>query len=202
MDMEVSQMRHQPADRAFVQPLAKPRRLVSFRSFALVVGFAALMSASAQVTIPLPGTPVPMTLQSLVLLVAGLTLAPSRAAASMMLYLALGVAGLPVFSRLTVSWFGPTTGFLAGFVLAAWITSLVAGRGGASLRRLLVAGAFGGAVLFACGTAWLGLFGGGDFAGALKMTTVPFLPKFAVQLVIAAVLARMIRGGRMHAAKR
>src|ERR1051325_2393846 len=67
-------------------------------TIAAIVGFAAILGAAAQVTLPIPGTPVPFSLQPLVVVLAGLMLGPIAGAASMALYLTAGAAGLPVFS--------------------------------------------------------------------------------------------------------
>ena len=100
--------------------------LIIRRAGAVVLG-ALLVAGAAQVSVPLPGTPVPMTLQPMaVLLVAGL-LGPQLGALSMILYLAMGAAGLPVFTPTVpllgvARLFGPTGGYLLAYPVAAWAT--------------------------------------------------------------------------------
>ena len=95
---------------------------------ACVVFVAALTAAAAQISIPLPFTAVPFTFQPMVVLVGGLALGPRLAVASQVLYLAAGMAGLPVFAASTVlppgvgRLLGPTGGYLMAFPLAAFVT--------------------------------------------------------------------------------
>ena len=97
-----------------------------------VVGFAVALAAASQVAIPLPGTPVPMTLQPLVVVLAGLWLGPVAGATSMVLYLLAGAAGLPVFAPMGAPGFArllvPTGGNLWAYPAAALVAGLVAGR--------------------------------------------------------------------------
>src|SRR5947208_10177796 len=97
---------------------------------AWVVGFAAVLAAAAQITMPIPGTPVPITLQPLVVVLAGLMLGPVAGAASMVLYLAAGAAGLPVFAPMGLPgiarFFGPTGGYLFAYPAAAFVTGSLA----------------------------------------------------------------------------
>ena len=90
-----------------------------------VVGFAAALALASQVAIPVPGTPVPITLQPFVVVLAGLWLGPVAGAASMLLYLAAGALGLPVFAPMgamgVARLAGPTGGYLLAWPLAAWI---------------------------------------------------------------------------------
>src|SRR5262245_52763921 len=89
----------------------------------LVIGFALLTWAGAKVAVPLPFTPVPGTLQTLAVLLAGAMLGARAGAASQMAYLVMGLAGLPVFALPGAGpayFLGPTGGYLVGFILAAW----------------------------------------------------------------------------------
>ena len=101
------------------------RSLTLPRVIAVILG-AALVTLAAQIAVPLPGTPVPMTLQPLAVLLVGGLLGARLGATSMVLYLALGIAGLPVFTP-TVPLFGiarllgPTGGYLLAYPVAAWV---------------------------------------------------------------------------------
>src|SRR5215212_9876498 len=106
-----------------------------------VVGFAVALAAGSHVAIPLPGTPVPFTLQPLVVVLAGLMLGPAAGAASMVLYVLAGIAGLPVFAPMGAPGIarlaGPTGGYIIAYPLAAWVAGMVAGRGAGFGRRAL-----------------------------------------------------------------
>src|SRR4051812_25416926 len=103
------------------------------------IGFTLALAAAAQITIPIPGTPVPFTLQPLVVVLAGLMLGPVAGAWSMLLYLAAGAAGLPVFSPVglpgVARLFGPTGGYLIAYPVAAFIAGKLAGAHSTLLRR-------------------------------------------------------------------
>ena len=105
-------------------PLSE-RSLALPRTLAVILG-AAFVAAAAQVSVPLPGTPVPMTLQPLAVLLVGGLLGARLGAASMVLYLALGIAGLPVFTPTVpllgiARLLGPTGGYLLAYPVAAWV---------------------------------------------------------------------------------
>src|SRR5918996_842235 len=91
-----------------------------------VVGFALALAAASQVAIPLPFTPVPITLQPMIVVLAGLMLGPVAGVASMVLYLAAGAVGLPVFAPIgapgIARFFGPTGGYLLAYPVAAAVT--------------------------------------------------------------------------------
>src|SRR5881628_58321 len=103
--------------------------LIIRRAAAVVLG-ALVVAGAAQVSVPLPGTPVPMTLQPMAVLLVGGLLGARLGALSMIVYLAMGAAGLPVFTP-TVSVFGvvrllgPTGGYLLAYPVAAWATGLL-----------------------------------------------------------------------------
>ena len=113
-----------------VRPAWKPLGLLY--DFVLVSGASLLIVVSAQIAIPLPFTPVPLTLQTLAVLAAGTALGSSRGALAVALYLWEGCAGLPVFSGAAsgiTHLLGPTGGYLLGFLPAAWLTGVLAEKG-------------------------------------------------------------------------
>lgn len=157
-----------------------------------VAGFALLTWAGARVSVPLPSTPVPGTLQTLIVLLAGLSLGAGAGAASQVLYLSMGLAGIPVFALPGAGpgyLLGPTGGYLAGFALAAWVTGLIAGRDPAG-RPLRVAAALfsGSAVIHLSGLAWLTAQTGGDLAAAWSLAPAPFALFDLAKIVLAATL--------------
>ncbi len=181
----------------FFPRAARGRRL----AMPVAVAFFALLTAlGAHVAVPLGVTPVPMTLQTLFVLLSGAILGPVAGAASQLLYLGLGVAGVPVFAMggAGLPWiFGPTGGYLMAFPLAAALSGWIAGPEGRALRTaaaLLV----GSAVIFVMGAGWLSvvtdLTSGALFAAAVQ----PFLPGAVVKAAIGFVVVRRIsvRGRR------
>lgn len=171
--------------------LARPAPLSIRRVVA--VGLAALVvAASAQVAVPVPFSPVPMTLQPLAVIVIGALLGPAAGAAALVVYLMAGVAGLPVFSagRAGAAWLvGPTGGYLLAFPVAAAIVGAIAREreGRVPLLRLLVALAAGMAVIHAGGVAHLALLGG-DPAVAFRIGFVPFLSGDLLKIGLAAAI--------------
>lgn len=163
---------------------------------ASVVLMATLTAAAAQVSIPLPFTPVPFTLQPMVVLLGGAVLGARLGMASQALYLAAGIAGLPVFAASPVlpqgalRLLGPTGGYLMSYPFAAFAAGWLAERG--FDRRYftsVIAMALGLAVVFACGVTWLALFArpaAAGFATAVRTGLYPFLGADIVKLFIAA----------------
>ena len=152
---------------------------------AVVVG-AALVGLSAQVAVPLPVTPVPFTLQTMVVLLLGAALGPRRGVAATLLYLVAGVVGVPVFAPRA----GLTTiGYLAGFVLAAALVGALARRGGdRTVARSAAAMALGDLVILACGSVGLMAVLGVGPGRALLLGAVPFLVGDAVKVAAAALV--------------
>lgn len=165
-------------------------------NFVLAPGFVLLVTLAAQVRVPVPGTEVPMTLQLLAVLLAGLLLSPNQAAAALSAYLVLGTAGLPVFSPGSSGLWGPTGGYLAGFIPAAWLMSVLRGQSGAGVSRLLVAGSVGVVVVFVCGISWRMVWLAGDWRLALQTGLLPFALKAMAELCLAVALVLSIRRWR------
>jgi biotin transport system substrate-specific component len=185
--------------------LAEPRNLNSARPLAAAAGlttasavlaFALLTALAAQVRLPLPFTPVPFTFQVLTVLLAGYALGAFPALASMLLYLGLGAAGLPVFGggATAAALAGPTAGYLLAFPLAALAVSRIA-AGSTSLSRRLVAGLVGLAVIHAGGLLWLAWLlptAPGGTGALLTWSVLPFLGTDLVKLLAAERLARLL----------
>ena len=159
-----------------------------------IVVFSVLTALGAQVAVPLGVTPVPMTLQTLFVLLAGAVLGPVAGAGSQLLYLGLGFAGVPVFAMggAGLPWvFGPTGGYLMAFPMAAALVGWIAGRerGGVRTALGLVAATV---VIFTLGAGWLSVIT--DLGpGALFATAVqPFLPGAVVKAAIAFVVIRQV----------
>lgn len=165
---------------------------------AAVVLMSAATAAAAQVSVPLPFTPVPLTLTPLVVLLGGAALGSRLGMASQVLYLAAGIIGLPVFAASAVlppgglRLLGPTGGYLMAYPFAAFVAGYLAERG--FDRRYVtsvVAMAAGLAVIFLCGVSWLALFArpaGAGFAAALQTGLYPFVVADIVKICIAAAV--------------
>jgi biotin transport system substrate-specific component len=166
-----------------------PRLDRRVRDAVLVVTGSLFVATLAQVKIPLPFTPVPLTGQTFAVLLVAAALGSRRGAASLLLYLVEGVAGLPFFaggaSGLAYA-SGPTGGYLLGFVCAAFLVGWLAERGmDRRLRTALPVFLAGEAVIYLVGVSWLGLFIG--MQKALAAGLLPFLVGDAIKLVAAAL---------------
>jgi biotin transport system substrate-specific component len=165
---------------------------------AVVVAGTALVAVSAQVSLPLYFTPVPLTLQTLAVLVLGLLLSPRLAAITLGAYLAEGALGLPVFApgpfgSGLAHLVGPTGGYLLAYPLAAALTSYLWRRPWHGSPRgfatAAVSAALGSLPIFAFGALWLLLFSHAPIQSILTLTVFPFLPGDALKIVVAAALA-------------
>jgi biotin transport system substrate-specific component len=129
------------------------------RQAALIVGGSLFVALCARITIPLPYTPVPLTVQNFGVLLVGLLLGSQRGFAALTLYLAEGAMGLPVFSPVgqggIAHLLGPTGGFLLAYPFVAWIAGYVMENGRKSFARMAIAGLLGEVALFTGGLAWL-----------------------------------------------
>ncbi|MGH2581596.1 MAG: biotin transporter BioY [Anaerolineales bacterium] len=160
----------------------------------LIILGSLFIAAFAQLSIPLPFTPVPITGQTFAVLLVGMVLGSRRGALALAAYLAEGAAGLPVFAEMRsgiATLFGPTGGYLFGFVAAAWLVGWLAERGfDRSLLKTLAAMTLGNAVIYFFGVLWLSRFVDG-FAGgqgALALGMYPFLIGDAIKALLAAML--------------
>lgn len=168
------------------------------RRIAAVIGFAVLTGIGAVIELRIPGNPVPITAQTLIVSLAGVLLGPWLGASSQALYLLVGALGAPVFSGGAFGvphLLGPTGGYLLAFPLAAAATGWLAGpprRGLLPGVRLAVAITLGTFVIFAGGAAQLVLFTG-DPVGAFRLGVLPFLPGDAVKIVLALLVALRYR---------
>lgn len=191
--MEVQRL-GSPSAGTLCSPAAVARSLPAGVAVAL---WGAALCAASQVRIPVPLSPVPMTLQLLVVLLAGFALSPGRAAAATVLYLACGLAGLPVFAG-RGGLLGETGGYLLGFVAAAWLVGWTKGDG-RGIVRLALAGVAGTMVVFVSGVLWLSAFYGGDVVLAVTSGAAPFVVKGSIEIALAVAVARgwnAFRAGR------
>jgi biotin transport system substrate-specific component len=170
-------------------------RLPWVRAAGTIVAGVLAVALAAQVRIPVPGTPIPMTLQALAVLVAGLLLPPRSALVSMIAYLACGTAGLPVFAPHSTGLLGPTGGYLVGFIVGAGLVSWVKGHLGVGWARSMAACLLGMAAIFGLGVSWLALlpFNSTSLKEAaispVAAGLLPFSAKAVVECALAATIA-------------
>ena len=159
------------------------------RNVALVVGGTLFVALSALVQIPLPFTPVPLSLQTFAVLLAGAALGSRRGAASMALYLLAGMAGVPWFAAHQSGWAFASFGYVVGFVAAAWLAGRLAEAGAdrhvVKNTGLLVVG---NVVIYAFGVTGLVAATGMGVSTALAKGVAPFLVGDLIKIAVAAAL--------------
>jgi biotin transport system substrate-specific component len=167
---------------------------------AIAIGLGTLLVAlSAQVVVPVPFSPVPMTLQPLAVLAVGGLLGAAGGLSALLLYIVLGALGLPVFAGGGAGFLhlvGPTGGYLLAFPIAAGVTGALAGREPRSPLRVLLACALGMVIIHTGGVAQLALLGG-DPALAIRVGFVPFLTGDLLKVGLAAALI-LVAGPRVR----
>lgn len=160
----------------------------SIKKAALIAGTVGLIALGAHIKFFLPGNPVPVTLQTLFVLIAGATLGVEAGAAAVALYILCGMAGLPFFAGAgptgLVYLTGPTGGYLVGFVASVVIVGKTFSVSSSALLRGLSL-ATGAAVILACGCLHLTWYTGFDFQKAIALGVLPFLPGTAVKVATA-----------------
>jgi biotin transport system substrate-specific component len=170
----------------------------------IVIAFAATLfvAACAHVSIPLPFTPVPLTLQNFGVLLVGLLLGPAAAFSAMALYLVEGALGLPVFNPHAaggiLQLLGPTGGYLLSYpfvaALAAW--AFRSFRSNSIYVRAAVAGLVATTLLFLCGSLWIAQVLHLSASSVWIMSVAPFVPGEIVKIAAAAGLATSIERWR------
>lgn len=167
------------------------------REIALAAMFAAITAVLAFITIPLPFSPVPISGQTLGVMLAGLLLGSRGAAISQMLYLFLGAVGLPIFaggSSGIGALFGPTGGYLWGFVVGAYVIGkVIEGREEVGLGWKIFALVVGGiAVVYILGLAQLMYVTEMSLSKAVAVGALPFLIGDGFKVVVVALVAQKI----------
>ncbi|GAB6099893.1 biotin transporter BioY [Halanaerocella petrolearia] len=154
--------------------------------------FAALISVLSYVSIPIPFSPVPVTGQSLAVMLAGAILATRQAGLSMVIFLLLGAIGVPVFSqgRAGIGVFmGPSGGYLVGYLVGAVVISLIV-QNKKSYLRIGLANVIGGiVVVHLLGIIWLNIITDMGLQKAFMSGSVPFIPGDLLKAVIAAIIS-------------
>ncbi len=162
----------------------------------IVICASAVIAVCARLVLPLPFTPVPLTLANFGVLLVGLALGSRRGFAGAVLYLAWGAMGLPVFAPSgpgsLAQMLGPTGGYLWAYPVVAFVAGWVAERGQASFRRNLLGAILAEVVLFAAGISWLAMLTH-SWRQAAVFGLYPFLFAEVSKVMIAAAAARRLR---------
>ncbi len=187
---------YQAASPAIAMPQAASRTIG--RNILLVVGAGLLVAVCARFgTFPLPFTPVPFSLQNFAVLLIGLTLGSRRGALALVLYLAQGAAGLPVFAPTgpggLAQLLGPTGGYLLAYpavaFLAGWLFEKSRNSPAGAFAAAVAGATAGEMLLFASGITWLKVAAHLSFAQAAGFAAYPFFAGEALKVTIAAGLA-------------
>jgi len=157
-----------------------------------ITSFTALTWLGAHIYIPLSGTPVPITMQTLFVLLSGAILGKRLGPLSQILYLTLGAAGIPFFATGSFGMFhllGPTGGYILGFIAASYIIGRML-KEKDSLISIITAFVVGSIAIFAFGAGWLAFGLGFGIKNALYLGVIPFVPGCIIKIVIATIIAK------------
>ena len=167
-----------------------PRISSWLRNLALIIAGSLLVASFAQISIPLPFTPIPLTGQTFAVLLVGAALGSRRGAASLTLYIAEGALGLPFFAggvgglHVLV---GATAGYLVGFIAASYVIGRLAERGlERTVRTSFIPFAVGTLIIYLFGVTWLALMLG-NLSKAIAAGLLPFIIGDAIKLIAAAL---------------
>lgn len=161
--------------------------------------FAALTAVCAWISIPLPFTPVPVILATMVTTLAGGLLGWKYGSVSMIVYLLLGAVGAPVFHNFTGGLgilTGPTGGYLVGYITSALICGIlldVICRKKLTWWGIAISGIVGLASCYALGTAWFMISTGTGLAASMVSCVIPFLPGDVLKTILAVILILKLR---------
>ncbi len=156
--------------------------------------FVAFIAVGAFISIPIG--PVPIVLQNMFVLLAGLILGPVWGLACVAVYLVIGFAGLPIFAGGTSGigkLFGPTGGYLLGYLPCVFITASISKALGKKMSSDIIAMVIGSVIVYACGVPWLKAVTSMSFEKALTVGMVPFLIGDALKIAAAAFMAKTLR---------
>ncbi len=172
----------------------QPARLAgALARSAKILAFVCFTAVAAQLAVPLPFTPVPLTMQTLFVVLAGLTLGARDGFYALLAYLGLGLAGAPVFAGFSFgagALLGPTGGYLVSFPAAALVSGYLFREFGGSRPAAFAASLSGMALILGGGAAYLSFIGGFPFAQTASLAILPFVAGEIAKAVLAAFLSR------------
>ena len=159
---------------------------------ARIAAFACFVGVAAQLAVPLPITPVPLTMQTLFVVLAGIVLGARNGCYAMLTYVALGAAGAPVFANFSGGLHvlaGPTGGYIVSFPAAAAISGYISERFRGGRPAIFLASLSGLALILAAGSSYLMMLGGLSLSRALSLGALPFVAGELVKAAIATFLS-------------
>ena len=188
--------------------LAYNKEIIYSRKAVAAIGVAFFVLATAlgaYVRVPVPGSPVPITLQTFFVLLAGAVLGRRLGVVSQVGYILIGAAGLPVFqgAGFGISCLvGPTAGYLVGFIAAAYTIGSMTGSGKCGVVKSFIAFFIGSAIIYLFGSAWLVLAYKMAPVNAFSLGVLPFIPGDIAKVSIAAAIYSRIsdRAGNIFSA--
>lgn len=158
--------------------------------------FAALTAILSQISIPLPFTPVPINLAMVSVFMAGALLGAKRGAISQVVYVIIGIIGVPVFASFTAGIgivVGPTGGYIAGYIVAAIIVGIIVKKLGDNVHSYIVAMSVGIMGCYFIGTAWFMYLTKNDLIESLIICVIPFLIGDILKIILSAFLAKKLK---------
>lgn len=180
-----------------VQAVSQTRSSRVAYHVALVVGASLFVSICARLSVPLPFTPVPLTLANFAVLVVGLTLGSRAGFAALALYLAEGAMGLPVFSPAgpggIAQLLGPTGGYLMAYPLVAFVAGFIAEKGTKGIARFAIASLTAEVLLFVSGMTWFAFVVHSGVSQAAQFALYPFVFAEVMKMMAAAGSARKLK---------
>ena len=172
--------------------LGRSRSSEAALQVAIIVAASLFVAVCARFSLPIPGTPVPLTLQNFAVLVVGLALGSRRGFMALALYLAEGAAGLPVFSPIgapgILRFVGPTAGYLIAYPFVTAVAGYIFERGKQTFARAFSAAIAGEVLLFASGISWLYVWTH-SFARAIAFGLYWFIFAEVMKVMLAAGIA-------------
>ena len=178
--------------------LALDREIVSSRTINEAIGVTFFILATifgAYIRIPVPGTPVPITLQTFFVVMSGAVLGKKLGLFSQAGYIFLGALGLPVFQGYIFGMahlLGPTGGYLIGFMVAAYLTGKILQSGNAGIFKMAASFAVANIALYTCGVLWLMLVYKIGIASAVRIGVLPFVAVESIKILAATFAYRLI----------
>ena len=170
------------------------------KSIVFTALFAALTAASGFIAIPLVGSPIPIVLQNMMVVLSGMILGPMLGTASTVLFIAAGLLGLPVLSGGTggiAKLMGPTGGFIIGYAFSSLASGLVLGRPNLgqnrSLVRIIIASLLGFVLMYIPGVFHFMRSMDKTLKETMALCVLPYLPGDAIKMVLCIVLAKPLR---------
>ncbi len=163
----------------------------------VIAMFAALTAVLSQIIIPLPFTPVPLSLATLSIFIAGGLLGATKGGMSQLIYVLLGAVGVPVFAGFSGGFgviTGPTGGYIFGYVAGAFVIGLLMLKLPKKVWGYGIAMIFGIVTCYVIGTAWFMRLMGRGLLESLGMCVFPYIPGDLLKIALAATLVKRLGG--------